>query len=106
MRRPFRTHGKFYRNGEGDHGRMSRFRSFCTLRAALNGVRKDIAELEADGVKLPAWTAIWYELPDSEIVAIWKRGRFVWVDPLFKKMESSLTRRESKNRIRPASGVL
>jgi hypothetical protein len=62
----------------------------------MTGVRMDMAEFEADGVTPPLFVAIWYEHPkrgdrptDTEIVALCKRGRFVWVDPVFKRAERS-----------------
>jgi len=87
---------RFTRYGTGSNRahRMGRFRSFATLKAALRGCRLDLAELEADGLKQPLDFAIRYEhlnrageFVDSETVALWKRGRFVWVDPIFKKRE-------------------
>lgn len=81
--------------------RLGVWRSFKTLHAAITGVRLDIAELEADGVELPEETVVRHEQVDqngslltSEIVAIWKRGRFMWVDPVFRKMERGLLQRE------------
>lgn len=75
---------------------MGRFRSFSTLAAALRGCRLDLAELQASDLPLPLDFAIRYEhrnnlgeFVDSETVALWKRGRFVWVDPLFRQMERS-----------------
>lgn len=70
---------------------MGRWRAFSSLGAAIRGVRLDVAELEADGLPTPLSLAVSYEhvtrsgaFKDSEVVALWKRGRFVWVDPLFK----------------------
>lgn len=97
MRKPFGTTGKFYRNGTAipEHLQLSSHRSFATLRAALTGVRLDLAEVIADGFKPPLEVLIWYQHPkkrgqnygDTEIVAVWKRGRFVWVDRLFKERQ-------------------
>lgn len=75
------------------------WRSYMTLRAALTGIRLDVAELKADGRRIPLCIAISYEYHkangdylDSETVAIWKRGRFVWVDPLFRGARCSAKR--------------
>lgn len=97
MKRPFKAGPRFTRYGMGgryDATRMGRWRSYKTLRAAICGVRLDLAELEADGLKLPLSVTIGFEhfkkngeFLDSEIVAIWKRGRFVWKDPKFTRME-------------------
>lgn len=94
VKRLFKTQGHFIRYGEGLNAqgyRLASLRSFSTLQAAIRGVRLDVAELEADGVKPPLSLAVRFEhqtksgkFKDSEIVALWKRGRFVWVDPEFK----------------------
>jgi hypothetical protein len=67
-------------------------RSYSSLRAAIRGVRLDVAEVEADGYRCPLEIAVRYEhydaggsFKDSEVVALWKRGRFVWVDSAFKE---------------------
>jgi hypothetical protein len=94
--KPFKAPPRFVRYGQGEltAHRMGRCRSFSTLQAAIRGVRLDVAELEADGVKLPLSLAVWYEhrtragmFEDSEIAAVWKRGRFVWVDSELKKVK-------------------
>jgi hypothetical protein len=93
MKRPFKCARQFTRYGLG--GRYSgtefgRWRSFKTLRAAVHATRLDLAEIEADGYKLPLCVTVHFEhykrngvFFDSEIVAIWKRGRIVWRDPVF-----------------------
>jgi hypothetical protein len=111
MRRSFKFAGRFVRCGEGvdfDGYRMGRWRAFSTLRAAIRGMRLDMAELEADGLAAPLSVAIFHErrtrggeFKDSEIVAIWKRGRIIWKDAAFVARERAklCTRRRATPRV-------
>jgi hypothetical protein len=98
------AHNPFFRNGQGENYdcyALGRWASYRTLCAAIRGTRLAVAEVEADGRELPLSIAITYQhytknghWRDSEIVAIWKRGRFVWRDSKFVRRENAKVHRK------------
>ena len=98
MKRKFGANIPVYtRDGFNDsRGRSFGWRAWSSLSRAVLGIRRETAEIEADGRKPPSEIVVRFRIEDkhgdyldSEIVAIWKRGRFVWIDPYFKQAEKN-----------------